>query len=64
MAPFETLLNELTGFLGINALLEMYKTGNYQQLLTFNGILGAISPVIPFLLLIEIGRALVSQNSK
>ncbi|WP_298733610.1 sterol desaturase family protein [uncultured Chitinophaga sp.] len=64
MAFFETLLNELTGFLGIGALLEMYKTGDYHRLLTLNGILGAISPVIPFLLLIEIGRALLYKKFK
>ena len=62
MAPFETLLDELIRFLGIGALLDMYKTGNYQALLTLNGILSAISPVIPFLLLIEITRALVYKK--
>lgn len=62
MAPFQIIVDELVGFLGIGALLEMYKTGDYHALLTFKGILSAISPVIPFLLLIEITRALIYKR--
>src|SRR5690606_15842452 len=62
MAAFDILYNEVISFLGIGALLEMYRTGNYQALLSLNGILSAISPVIPFLLLIEVGRALVYKR--
>lgn len=64
MEFFTILYNELIGFLGIRSLLEMYRTGNYEQLLTLKGILGAISPVIPFLLLIELVRALVYKRFK
>ena len=40
----------------------MYHKGNYSPLLTFHGILSAISPVIPLLLVIEIIRALVYKR--
>lgn len=62
MEFFSVLYNELISFLGIQALLDMYRTGDYKALLTFKGILSAISPVIPFLLLIELVRAMVYKR--
>jgi len=62
MEFLNTLYHELISFFGLDALLEMYHTGNYDQLLTLKGILGAISPVIPLILLIEIVRALVYKK--
>jgi hypothetical protein len=50
--------DELLGFSGLGPLLDMYHKGDYSPLLTFTGILSAISPVIPLLLLIEILRTL------
>lgn len=64
MGLLTTLYDELIGFMGLGALLKMYHTGNYQSLLTLDGILGAVSPVLPFLLLIEIVRALVYKRFK
>ena len=58
------LYHELISFLGIGPLLDMAHTGDYSQLLTLKGILGAISPVIPFILLLEIIRALVYKRFK
>ena len=56
------LYEELINFSGIGTLLKMYHSGDYHPLLTLNGIFGAISPLIPFLLLIEIIRALVYKR--
>jgi sterol desaturase/sphingolipid hydroxylase (fatty acid hydroxylase superfamily) len=64
MEVLQTLYHELISFLGIGQLLKMYQTGDYSTLLTFNGVLTAVSPVIPFLLLIEAGRALVYKRFK
>jgi len=64
MGILETLYKELISFLGIGKLLKMYQTGDYHSLLTFDGILSAIGPVIPFLLLLEIGRALLYKRFK
>ncbi|QJB37344.1 sterol desaturase family protein [Chitinophaga oryzae] len=64
MAIFHTLYQEVISFLGIGNLLELYRTGNYSSLLTLNGILWVISPVIPFLLLIEVARALIYKRFK
>jgi sterol desaturase/sphingolipid hydroxylase (fatty acid hydroxylase superfamily) len=62
MGLLKTLYQELISFLGIGPLLKMYTTGNYQSLRTLDGILSAIGPVIPFLLLLEILRALVYKR--
>src|SRR5580698_7471813 len=64
MGALKVLYNEITGFLGIGPLLNMYKSGNYSSLLTFNGIISAIGPLIPFLLIIEIIRSLVYRKFK
>lgn len=64
MKFLETLSNEVIGFLGIGRLLEMYQTNNYDELLSLQGVLTVISPVIPFLLLLEVGRALVYKKFK
>src|SRR5258706_5625886 len=61
---FQILYDEIIGFLGIEQLLEIFKTGNYSSLLTFDGILSTISPLIPLLLLIEIARAAVYKKFK
>ena len=59
MEVFRILLDELIGFLGISAWIGMFKSGNYSALLTYDGLLSAIGPLIPLLLIIEIIRALV-----
>jgi sterol desaturase/sphingolipid hydroxylase (fatty acid hydroxylase superfamily) len=57
-----TLYHELISFLGIEQLLAMYHTGDYRALLTLKGVLAAVSPVIPFILLLEIVRAILYKK--
>ena len=59
---FTELYQELINFLGIGHWLEMYKSGDYSSLHTLDGIEGAIGPLIPFLLLIEIIRAIIYKR--
>jgi sterol desaturase/sphingolipid hydroxylase (fatty acid hydroxylase superfamily) len=56
------IYNELIGFSGLGPLLDMYHKGDYTPLKTVAGVFGAISPVIPLLILIEIIRALVYKR--
>ncbi|HMH22704.1 MAG TPA: sterol desaturase family protein [Puia sp.] len=56
------LYRELTGFFGIGTWMEMYRTGNYKLLLTAHGFFAALSPIIPILLFLEIGRALLYKR--
>ncbi|HLX91626.1 MAG TPA: sterol desaturase family protein [Puia sp.] len=58
MDIWHTLYDEAVGFLGIGSVINLVKTGNYSTLLTLDGILGAIGPLVPLLLIIEIIRAL------
>ncbi len=51
------IYDEITGFFGLHFLIDMYRSGDYSKLLTLDGILRAISPFIPLLLVIEIIRA-------
>jgi len=64
MEFLNVLYHELISFLGLGSLLDMLRTGNYKALLTLDGILAAISPVIPFILLLEILRALLYKKFK
>ena len=56
---FSILLTELKDFFGIGAWLEMFTTGDYSRLNTLNGILGAISPLIPLLIVLEFISAII-----
>jgi len=58
------LYEEVIGFLGIRSLLDLFHSGDYHKLLTFDGILGAMRPIIPLILLIEVVRALVYKRFK
>ncbi|MGN6637661.1 MAG: sterol desaturase family protein [Mucilaginibacter sp.] len=44
------------GFWGFDGLLDIIRSGKYDQLLTYQGITTALGPLIPVLLLIEIIR--------
>ena len=50
-----TLYDEIIGFLGITQVLEIIKTGDYSAFKTYDGIVSLIYPLIPFLVLLELG---------
>ncbi|HEY6978472.1 MAG TPA: sterol desaturase family protein [Chitinophagaceae bacterium] len=64
MEFFKILYDELLSFLGINQMIETFKTGDYSTFISFEGILSVISPVMPLLLLIEIVRSVVYKKFK
>ena len=59
---FKILYDEAVSFFGIGSLIDMFKSGNYTVLLTLDGILSAIGPVMPLLLVIEIARAFLYKK--
>ncbi|HNP24760.1 MAG TPA: sterol desaturase family protein [Panacibacter sp.] len=61
---FKDLLNEITGFFSIGPIIDVVNSGDYSKLLTFDGVLQLLSPVIPLVLLIEIGRAVLYKRFK
>ena len=64
MNIFQTLYDEVISFLGIGHVVDVVRSGDYSSLLTFDGILSAIGPFIPFLLIIELVRAGVYKKFK
>jgi sterol desaturase/sphingolipid hydroxylase (fatty acid hydroxylase superfamily) len=64
MDILKTLADELVGFFGINHWIEMYRTNDYSSLSTLDGFRGAIGPLIPLILVIELVRALLYKKFK
>ena len=60
----KAVYNEFTGFFGFGNLIDIIKSGNYGQLLTYNGITSVLGPLIPFLLVVEIIRAAFYKRFK
>lgn len=58
MPILTTLFHEITGFLGLGSWVTMIQSGDYSSLRTWGGFAGAIGPLLPFLLVFEIIRAL------
>ena len=64
MDILHTLYNEVIGFLGIGGLIKMVQSGDYSSLATLGGIQSLLWPIIPFLLLFEIIRAVFYKRFK
>ncbi len=62
MNVLESIFREVIGFLGIGSWIEIIASHNYGLLLTYRGITSAIGPLIPFLLIFEIVRALMHKT--
>ncbi|MGZ3872709.1 MAG: hypothetical protein ACXVJD_07310, partial [Mucilaginibacter sp.] len=61
---FKAVWNEFTGFFGFGNLIDIVRSGNYMELLTYHGITSVLGPLIPFLLVIEIIRAAFYRRFK
>jgi sterol desaturase/sphingolipid hydroxylase (fatty acid hydroxylase superfamily) len=61
-APIEILRDELIDFFSIRGLIKLIETGNYNSLTTWDGITTAISPLIPFIVVIEIIMAFAHKK--
>src|SRR5450432_1558023 len=64
MDILKILRDEVTGFFGIDHWIKMYQANDYSSLSTFDGIVSAIGPLIPLILVIEIVRALLYKKFK
>ena len=64
MDILQILREELTGFFGIGHWIEMYRANDYSSLSTLDGFRGAIGPLIPLILVIEMARALIYKKFK
>ncbi len=64
MNILQTLSDEVIGFFGIGGLIQMVQSGDYSSLSTLSGIQNLIWPIIPFLLVFEIIRAVFYKRFK
>jgi sterol desaturase/sphingolipid hydroxylase (fatty acid hydroxylase superfamily) len=64
MNLFKIISDEVSSFFGLGSLLDIYKSGDYSKLLTLDGILAMIGPIIPLILVIEIVRARIYKRFK
>ncbi len=62
MEILDTLYNEIVGFLGISEAWEILTSGDYSTFKTYDGIVALISPIIPFLLLMELALGLIYKK--
>ncbi len=58
----ELLRDELLTFFSVGGLIELIQSGDYSSLRTWGGITKAISPLIPFIILLEMGMAFFHRN--
>ena len=49
----ETLWKEFTGFFGLQRFIDLLQAGEFEKLLTYDGIVALIIPIIPLLILLE-----------
>lgn len=61
-SPGSLLANELVRFFGVEPWIYMVRFHDYSSLLTVSGLIRALWPVLPFLLVFEINRALLLGN--
>ena len=64
MSVLQAIVDWLRDFFGVNELIKIINTGNYRELLTYDGILSILRPLFPVLLLLEIIKALVFRKFK
>jgi hypothetical protein len=58
MGVLQSVVEWLRDFFGLNELIKIVNSGNYRDLLTYDGILSIFRPLFPVLLLLEIIKAL------
>ena len=64
MEFLQSIIDWFKGFFGVGDLLKIIQSGNYNALLTYDGILSIARPLFPVLLLIELIKALVFKKFK
>lgn len=62
MRILEIIEEQFRGFLGINGLIRIIQSGNYESLLTYDGITSVIAPILPLILVLELSRGLLYRK--
>ena len=64
MSVLQAIVDWLRDFFGVGELMKIINTGNYRDLLTYDGILSLFRPLFPVLLFLEIIKALIFRKFK
>src|SRR6476620_5705028 len=64
MSALQAIIEWFRDFFGVNELITIINTGNYRDLLTYDGILSLFRPLFPVLLLLELIKALIFRKFK
>lgn len=64
MKYLKVVYDWIIDFFGIDQLLKIINSGDYSSLLTYDGILSIVKPLLPLLLVIEIIKALLFKKFK
>lgn len=66
MEVLDGLWNEVVGFFGVGRFFNILAAGNYQALLTYQGVTALIAPIIPLLVVLELflGRIYKKTQTK
>ena len=64
MSFFNSLWNEILRFFGVNQFIEILQKQDYSLLLSYDGIVALILPIIPLLLFIEVFMGLIHKKSQ
>ncbi|GHN01483.1 fatty acid hydroxylase [Cytophagales bacterium WSM2-2] len=62
MEILELLKNEIFGFFSVHGLIDLINSGNYSSLRTWDGITTALSPLIPFIVVLEMIMAFAHKR--
>ena len=58
------IFEQLRRFFGMSGLIEIIKSGNYEALLTYKGIVSALRPLLQIVLMLELIRGLLYRKFK
>lgn len=64
MDTLHAVVEWLKDFFGLHELLKIVNSGDYRQVLTYDGILSIFRPLFPILLFLELGKALLLKKFK
>lgn len=64
MSALQAIIEWFRDFFGVNELIKIINTGNYRDLLTYDGVLSLFRPLFPVLLLLELIKALIFRKFK
>lgn len=62
MEFFKIVLEQLKGFFGFEGLIRLIGSGDYQSLLSYQGITAVIAPVLPVILILELSRGILYKK--